>query len=298
MIDSKKATLGRLAILATTLIWGTSFVILKSTLESVSTMYVLAIRFLGASVLMLLIGCRELKKLDKGYFIGGIGMGVFLFIAYMFQTYGLTYTTPGKNAFLTSTYCIITPFLYWLIMRRKPDRYNVIAAVICIVGMALISLEGDMSIGLGDGLTIICGLFFALHIIVTDHSVAGRSVVLLTMLQFATAGILSLCGALLFESAPTNVPVSAWLSILYLCIMCTAVCYILQTFGQKYTPASQSAVILTLESVFGAVISIAVGEENVTLKLIVGFVLTFFAVILSETKLGFLKLGRKGDINE
>jgi len=272
-----------------TFIWGTSFVILKNTLESISTLYILAVRFTGAAVIMAAVGAREWKTADRKYLVGGALMGVCMFLAYVFQTYGLVYTTPGKNAFLTTTYCVIVPFLYWALRGRRPDKYNVVAAALCVIGVGLISLDAGMSVNIGDVLTVICGLFYALHIIVSANYVRGRSVLLLTAVQFAAAAVLSWISALIFAPAPSGAPASAWLSVAYLCVMCTAVCFGLQAFGQKYTPPSQTAVIMTLESVFGAAISILFFNEQLTLKLFFGFLAVFIAVLISETKLSFLR---------
>ena len=291
--DKKKKRLAFAALIAMTFIWGTSFVILKNTLESISTLYILAVRFTGAALIMAVFGAREWRKADRKYLIGGALMGACMFVAYVFQTYGLVYTTPGKNAFLTTTYCVIVPFLYWLIRGKKPDGWNIAAAVLCVIGVGLISLDAKLSVNKGDILTVICGLFYALHIIVSAAYVRGRSVILLTAVQFGTAAVLSWISAVMFAPAPSGAPASAWLSVAYLCIMCTAVCFGLQAFGQKYSPPSQTAVIMTLESVFGAAISVMFFNEMLTLKIFLGFAAMFIAVLISETKLSFLRRGRQ-----
>ena len=291
--DKKKKRLAFAALIAMTFIWGTSFVILKNTLESISTLYILAVRFTGAALIMAVFGAREWRKADRKYLIGGALMGACMFVAYVFQTYGLVYTTPGKNAFLTTTYCVIVPFLYWLIRGKKPDGWNIAAAVLCVIGVGLISLDAKLSVNKGDILTVICGLFYALHIIVSAAYVRGRSVILLTAVQFGTAAVLSWISAVMFAPAPSGAPASAWLSVAYLCIMCTAVCFGLQAFGQKYSPPSQTAVIMTLESVFGAAISVMFFNEKLTLKIFLGFAAMFIAVLISETKLSFLRRGRQ-----
>lgn len=288
-MKDNKALIGRSALIATTLIWGTSFVVFKSALEDITPLWVLAIRFGGAALIMLLAAIPKLKELDKNYVIGGAVMGLCLAAAYTLQTYGLVYTTPGKNAFLTATYCILVPFLCWLMFKKKPDRYNVSAAVICLVGMGFVCLNDDLSVNLGDMLTVSCGLFFGLHIIATSHYVECRNVLLLTMLQFAVAGALCLVFAMLFEPRPANIPGSSWVSIAYLTVVCTGVCFFLQTVGQKYTPPSAVAVIMTLESVFGTALSIIMGQENITVKIAFGFCLIFVAIFISETKLEFLR---------
>lgn len=291
--NKKNAAIGRLALLGTTLVWGTSFVVLKSTLDSISTLYILAFRFTGAALLMALLGIRELKNLDRGYLKGGALMGVFLFIAYVFQTYGLVYTTPGKNAFLTATYCVIVPFLAWAMHKKRPDSVNVLAALMAIVGIGLVSLNEDLSIGFGEGLTTCSGLFFALHIVVTAKESQGRSPAVLTMVQFTVAGVLAWTFALITEPFPTSVPANAWTGLVYLCVMCTAVAFLLQTIGQKYTPPSTVAIMLTLESVFGTIFSVVIYGEQLNLQLIAGFAIIFTAILISETKLEFLRRGKK-----
>lgn len=289
MLKEKKSLIGRSALIATTLIWGTSFVVLKSALDDITPLWVLAIRFGGAALIMLLASLPKLKKLDRQYIKGGIVMGVCLAAAYTVQTYGLVYTTPGKNAFLTATYCILVPFLYWILSGKKPDRFNIGAAVICLVGMGFVCLNEDLSVNIGDALTVCCGLFYGLHIIATARSVEGRDPLLLTMLQFAVAAVLCFVCALLFEPRPGHIPGSSWAGIAYLTVMCTGVCFFLQTVGQKYTPPSAAAVIMTLESVFGTALSIIMGQEDMTFKIGLGFCLIFIAVLISETKLEFLK---------
>ena len=289
---NNKANLGRTRLILTTLIWGSSFVILKSALDSITPLWVLAIRFSGAAILMLIACLPRLKKLDKRYVTGGCLMGLCLAAAYIVQTYGLVYTTPGKNAFLTTTYCILVPFLYWAISGKRPDKYNIIAAVVCLVGVGFVCLGNDLSINVGDMLTILCGLFYGLHIIVTSRTAENRDPVLITMLQFATAAVVCFIGAVLFEPAPHDIGSGTWLSIAYMTFICTGLCYILQTVGQKYTPPSQTAVILTLESVFGSAISVILGVESLTFNIALGFFLIFIAIITSETKLDFLNKKR------
>lgn len=289
---NNKANLGRTCLILTTLIWGSSFVILKSALDSITPLWVLAIRFSGAAILMLIACLPRLKKLDKRYVTGGCLMGLCLAAAYIVQTYGLVYTTPGKNAFLTTTYCILVPFLYWVISGKRPDKYNIIAAVVCLVGVGFVCLGNDLSINVGDMLTILCGLFYGLHIIVTSRTAENRDPVLITMLQFATAAVVCFIGAVLFEPAPHDIGSGTWLSIAYMTFICTGLCYILQTVGQKYTPPSQTAVILTLESVFGSAISVILGVESLTFNIALGFFLIFIAIITSETKLDFLNKKR------
>ncbi|MDR1132433.1 MAG: DMT family transporter [Oscillospiraceae bacterium] len=290
-LDSKKkfAVLGRLSLVVTTLIWGTSFVVLKNTLALVPTLYIMAIRFSGAAALLALVFVRELRKTDRRYIINGIVLGILLFLGYTVQTYGLYYTTPSKNAFLTASYCVLVPFVIWAFYKKRPDRYHLISAAICLAGVGFVSLKGGWTVEFGDILTLCCGVFYAVHIVLTAKYVQGRSVPLLTMIQFATAGILAWAFALLTGPLPALGAGNIVWSLAYLSVMCTGLCFLCQTFGQKHTPAAAAAIILSLESVFGSAFSVLFGQETLTGRLYAGFALIFAAVLISETKLSFLK---------
>lgn len=283
---------GRGALLLATMIWGVAFVLMDFTLGSVTTFYILAFRFVGAALIMLLVSIRFLKVIDRNYLIGGGVMGVALFLAYTAQTYGLMYTTPGKNAFLTASYCIMVPFLYWFTSRIRPDRYNISAAFVGLAGVGLISVNRDFSVNIGDALTLVCAFFYAVHIVVSNQVLRGRNILLLCLVQFAVAGVLASAGAVIFEPFPQQVPASTIVLLVFLAVVATALCLLLQIYGQKHTPPSQASIIMTFEAVFGVLSSLIAGLELLSAKLIIGFLLTFAAVIISETKLDFLKRRR------
>ena len=287
MNDKKLRNLGRLGLFSAAFFWGVAFVVMKNLLTNIPTLYILTARFCGSALILLPVCAGKLKKIDKKYLIGGSLMGITLMLAYAFQTYGLNLTTPGKNAFLTCVYCVIVPFLFWGFTKNKPDKFNVAAAVICIVGIGFISLDNNLSIASGDFLTIICGFFFALNIVVTARAVPDRDPVVLVMIQFASAGVVSIICAAIVEPFPKTIAAADIWGLIFLTVVCTAGCLFLQVFGQKYTPPSETAVIISMESPFGALASVLLYGEILTFKLIVGFILTFAAVIISETKLKF-----------
>ena len=281
----------KLALLLATLIWGSSFIIMKDALDDITTYYLLAIRFTGAFVLLGIVFWKKWKHINKEVIIAGLIMGTALIAAYAFQTFGLMDTTPGKNAFLTAGYCILVPFLFWGIAGTRPDKFNVIAAVMCIVGIGLVALDDNLSVGRGDLLTLVCCVFYALHIVVSAKFTRTMDVMLLTIGQFFFAAMWSWVLAFLFEPplAVAEMSTEIWMVLGYLCVFATAGALGLQTFGLKYTSPSAGALILSLESVFGVIFSIMVGAEEVTARLLIGFAVIFFAIVVSETKLEFLQ---------
>ena len=145
-----------------TVIWGGGFVASDMALDSLSPFQIMTIRFLLASVLMGGISIRNLKGIKKEEVTAGVFMGAALFIGFSLQIIGLQYTTPSKNAFLTATNVVIVPFIAFLICRKKVGFRGIIGAVLAIVGVGLLSLDKDLSLGLGDGLTrYMCQWVFA-----------------------------------------------------------------------------------------------------------------------------------------
>ena len=281
--------LARPLIVLATIIWGSTFFILKDTLNDVSVYFMLAFRFTIAAVVLAVVFWKKWRIIDKSYFLGGGVMGTLLFLGYAVQNYGLMGTTPGKNAFFTAVYCVIVPFLYWFIDRTRPDRFNVLAAVLCLAGIGFVSWDGGFALAAGDVLTLISGLLFACHIVSVAHFAKGRDIFLLTTLQFAGVAIWSWICAICTGGLPTGgLPGKAWLVLLYLAVAATTLALLFQNVGQKYTNPSAAAVLLALEAPFGVLFSVLFAQERPTAPMVFGFVLIFVSIICSETKFSFL----------
>jgi drug/metabolite transporter (DMT)-like permease len=285
--DKTGSFLPKAALLAATIIWGSSFFIMKETVESIQPTLLLAIRFSVAFVIMAVVFAKRLKKLDRGHLIAGCSAGVFLFLAYTLQTYGLKGTTPGKNAFLTAVYCVIVPFLYWPIEKKRPGADNILSALLCITGIGLIAVDFSegFSVGYGDILTLAGGLMYAFHMIVLSKGSAGRDPFIITTVQFGSVALLCFISTLVLDGAPRlpQLGVGEITSLAYLAVMCTCVALLMQSWGQKYTHPSSASIILSLESVFGALFSAVFYHEKPSAQVICGFITVFASVLLSET---------------
>lgn len=278
-----KGLWGRAALLGTALIWGSSFFIFKSTLNSIGALWLLTIRFAVATLVFIAVCWRKVIKMSRRSFMGAVYMGLCMTAAYLFQTYGLVYTTAGKNAFLTASYCMIVPFLLWWFYKKKPGANKFAASVLCLAGIGFVSLDhGFGGMNIGDGLTLICGFFYALQIVMTEEYVKDCDALPLSTVQFAVSGLVCLVLALLFEPAPEALPREAYFSIVYLGVVATAIAWFLQAWGMKYTPSSTATVLMTLESVFGVVFSAIFAHEELTAAALFGFVLIFAAELLNE----------------
>ena len=280
-------------IILATIIWGSSFVVMKNSVDVLPTFWLLAIRFSASAIVLAIVFLPRWKVCDKQYLIGGTVMGFCLFLAYTFQTYGLERTTPGKNAFFTAIYCVIVPFLYWFIAKRRPDKFNVLAAFLCIGGIALVSVTGSnaSAFNFGDVLTLIGGFFFACHIVAVSKYSEGRDIFILTTLQFASFALFSWLGVLFTRTtvSPEVFDSSMVLGLAYLVIFSSCGALLFQNIGQKYTAPATAAVLLSLEAPFGVLFSILLTDERPTALMFLGFALIFLAVVCSETKFSFLR---------
>ncbi len=278
----------KLLIVAATIIWGLSFVFMKDAVDVLPPAWLIGVRFMATGLILAVVFRKRFAAaLTKTYLMRGTIIGVLVFLAFWTQTIGLAYTTPGKNAFLTGTYCVLVPFAWWLFARRKPTRYNIIAAILCIVGIGFVSLQesaGDLTLGFGDAMTLVCSVFFALHIVYVSKFTDDCDALALTVYQFLVGGA---CGILLGACTETLPSVSAltpdflW-NMVYLVVFASCMALVFQNVGLAHVDPAPASLLLSLESVFGVVFSVLLYGEVLTFKLICGFALIFGAILISE----------------
>ena len=198
MLLKKNNLYADLSLLLVAIIWGSGFVASKNALNSMPPNYINAIRFALPFILLCIVFWKKVKIINKKDLRAGGIIGVFLFMAFAAQTIGLQYTTASKQAFLTGTNVVIVPFLYWAIKNKKPDRYNLVATFLCLIGIGFLTLQENLSINLGDGLTLICALFFACHIVSIGVFAENHDPIILTIIQFGVAALFSTICALFF----------------------------------------------------------------------------------------------------
>lgn len=265
-----------------TIIWGGGFVASDMALDSFLPFQIMTIRFFLATLLMGIASIRELKKFRKEELRAGVLMGCALFIGFAFQIIGLQYTTPSKNAFLTATNVVIVPFISFVIYRKRVSLNGIIGALLAIVGVGILSLEKDFSVGIGDGLTLVCAVGFAFQIFLTSEYVIKYRAAVLNFVQMLTAFVLSFfC---MIVSGQTNFIITnrGISSIIYLGVVSTTITYLIQTACQKYVDETKAAIILSMESVFGTFFSVLILSEEITMRMVIGCILILTAVTISN----------------
>ncbi len=278
----------KILLVAATMIWGFSFVVMKEVASVMPAPWLLGVRFLSAGIILFLILRKRVRKhFSKKALAAGAVLAVFDFSAFMAQTVGLIYTTPGINAFLTATYCVIVPFAWWVVARKHPSLCNVGAACIAVVGIWLVSVNTaseTLAIGLGEALTLLSAVLFAVHIVFVSRFTETLDALTLTVFQFIFEGLFGCAlGAL---SAPFPAEALATPAIAaqmaFLVLFATIVAFGIQNVSLAYVPPSQAALFLSLESVFGVLFSILLYGEVMTGRLFAGFALIFAGILVNE----------------
>ena len=269
-------------------IWGFGTVVIKDAVDVIPPTWLVGLRFLSAGVLLsAVLAPKILRKLDASHLKAGAVLGVFVALTYLFNTTGLAYTTASNSSFLTATYCVMVPFLAWWLMRNRPSRFNVVAGVLCLVGIALVALPsaGGFTIGLGDGLTLVSALFCGVHITLISKFSPGRDMLVLTAVQFLVAGVIACAWAALTQEPPRPALLlggDMLGSLAYLVVCATCMTLALQNVGLAHVDPAPASLLLSTEAVFGVVFSVAFLGETLTAPMLAGFALIFAAVLVSE----------------
>lgn len=281
---TKREILADSLLLLTALIWGCAFAVVKNALDSFPPGAIIAMRYLIAAAITGILFRRHLKKLTRGDVARGALVGLLLFGAYIVQTTGLQYTTAGKNAFLTTVYVLLVPFGCALLFHQKLQKSNLIAAVMMLVGIGLLSLDGQGGgLNPGDILTLICGFLFAGHIIAVEQCQKKTNTYALIVLQFAFCALYAGLYNRIFERGmPLAFTPGSIGGLLYIAVFSTTIGMSLQNIGQSMAPASHAVILLSLESVFGVLFSCLMLGEKVTLQMGIGFAIIFAALLVSE----------------
>ncbi|WP_433595739.1 DMT family transporter [Lysinibacillus xylanilyticus] len=271
-------------LLVTAIVWGSGFVITAIALEYLTAYQVMAGRFLLASIILTVLFGYKLKKASKSVIWKGILLGSILYIAFALQTVGLQYTTPSKNAFLTAVNVIIVPLIAFAVYKRRIDGYEIIGSIIAIVGIGFLSLQGSLTMNIGDALSLACAVAFAFDIFCTNLFVQKEDAIALTIIQFITASVIGVLVVVGQGDIPTTFEKEAIYSIIYLAIFSTTLAYLFQNIANQYTSATKAAIILSTESFFGMVLSVIFLHEVLTSRMVVGAILILLAILIAEVK--------------
>lgn len=282
MIPKRSMLLADTALLGVALFWGVGYVAVKAALESFTPLWLLVFRFIPSFLFLSLIFRRRMAALTLPAAKSGLLAGCILAMSFLASTTGLVFTTAGKQAFITTAYVVLVPLLLWGATRRFPGGGAFFSALLCFAGMSFLTLQGDFSIGLGDGLSLLSAFFLALHMLVVERSVRDHDPVPLAVIQIGVVGFAALFLAPFLEKFPVQVSPAAWAALAYNIFLGTVFALVTQNVAQRHTTSTHTALILSLEGVFGAAAGAMVLGEIFTGRMIAGCPLIFISILVTE----------------
>lgn len=286
-----------LILLLTATIWGVAFVAQSVGMEYIGPFTFNAIRcVLGGLVLIPVIlvlkkkketGAENQEKEDKKtLWAGGIACGVILCIASNLQQFGIMEASVGKSGFFTALYIMMIPVI-GIFIGKRPGIKLWFCVALAVVGMYLLCMkDGSFTIERADIMLLLCALAFSFHILVVDYFSPKVDGVKMSCIQFFVCGVLSAVGMLFTETPDISNIQAAWLPLLYAGLLSCGVGYTLQIVGQKGINPVIASLIMSLESVISALAGWVILGQVLSPKEILGCVLMFVAIIITQIPIG------------
>jgi drug/metabolite transporter (DMT)-like permease len=279
------------ALVVNTIIWGSTFVLVKEALRDVSPVLFLALRFTLAAIVLLVLfrsSWRHPRRNPRNpgrWLAGGALAGTFLFSGYAFQTIGLQFTTAPKSAFLTGLTAVMTPLLAAVVYRKKPRALEVGGVLLATCGMAFMTLPGaTLAMNRGDLLTICCAGCYAAHILTLNRYSATASFELLSISQIGVSALLAWSLFRGMETPYIRWTAGVWAAIVITGVFATAMAFTFQAWAQRYTTSTRTALIFMLEPVFAWITSYLLTGETLSARAAAGAVLILAGILLVELK--------------
>lgn len=286
-VSSRPVNVARRAdiqMLLATVIWGSSYLFMKSGLESMQELNLVAFRFTIAFIAAVVIFHRRLFRMDLRTLGAGAVMGTALFAAFVFITYGVQRTTTSQAGFLISLAVIFVPILTTIIHRRMPDTRLMLSIIVAVTGLGLLTLQHELSLHTGDILCIVAALIYAIYIMIAGKFTPKHDPLTLGTVQLGVAAIWGIVATFLFESPRLPDSPESWAAILGLGVLCSGIGYILQTLAQRHASPTRTSLIFSLEPLFAAAFAFSFQGETLTLQGYTGAALMLVGVLITEIK--------------
>ena len=271
-----------IALVAVTAIWGSTFIVVQDAVTQMPVMDFLGIRFTFAAIVMFALRPNCLKGMTRSRLIRSVVLGILLGLGFITQTYGLLHTSAAISGFITGMFVVLTPVVSWVILKRKTGKSIWGAVAIATIGLGLLSLRG-WSMGIGELLTLLCALFFALHIIGLGEWSARRDIYGLAGVQITVVAVISMAAARIDGiTLPPNATV--WGAVILTAVFATAIGFLVQTWAQSLIRPTRVAITMTMEPVFAGFFAVVIGGDHLTLRIIIGATCVLIAMIITGLK--------------
>ena len=271
-----------------TFCWGVSYFLMDICLGEIDPFTLNAFRFIIAFIIAAILSGKKLFNVSKETLLYASLVGFLMVFVYIGATFGVKYTTISNSGFMCSLTVIFTPIMEWIVFKKKPSKKFSLVLLICITGIALLTLGKDFSLNMehikGDLLCVMCAFSYAVLLIFTEIGVKNEKVnpYQMGVFQIGITGVLNLILAFIIETPHFPETMEVWGAVAFLAVFCTGVAYVMQPIAMQYTSSGHVGVIIALEPVFSAIVAFMFAGEVLFAKQYLGGALMLFSIILME----------------
>ncbi len=272
------------ALLLVAIAWGLTFYPVQQAVEETPVYVFLFWRFLCATFLMGILAWKNWRYIDAKSVRGGVFLGLFLFLGFAFQTFGLTYAYSSTVAFITGLNVVIVPFIVFIFFKKRATMYSSIGAMLAAIGLYMLSAKGEIGAGLGEFYALVCAFMFALQISFTAYYVKKCNIYVLVLVQFATVTLLSLLGAIALDKVimPKSFDGIFLEAIIITAVFATVFAFFVQTAMQRFTTPAKTAIIFTMEPVSAGIVGYFWAGEALNTAQLLGAGLILSGILIAE----------------
>jgi drug/metabolite transporter (DMT)-like permease len=284
-----RAVASALALILVALLWGTSYAVVKDIIATVPPFTLMLCRFGLSTLLLAAFHGPRLKRVSLRHLRNSAWIGLFLVLEYVCQILGIRFTTAINQSFLVGVCVIFVPLLAWLLSGSRPDGFALGGALLALLGIGLLTLNGSLAMNKGDLLSLLASIFVACHMVAIEKLGRDGDPIASTLVQFAvtTLAFLVLTGS--FESFTFTLAARHWRALAYLAAVSTVIAFTLQNVAQKHLSSTSTALILSLEPAFGGIFAVLYLHERPTLKMAAGCLVILVGIVTEETRWRFLR---------
>lgn len=263
-----------LALRSSSLLFG------KIAMRTMGPFLTIGLRFTIAFVLIALLFRKSLTKVDLKTLWHCALIGIFFFLAMVFELYGLQTTPSSVTAFLEGSVVVLVPAITCILQRKFPDRYTVVSAIIAMIGVGFLTLKGD-HIGFTTGELLVLGgtVWYSLSVLVTDKAAKNDDLMAVAIYQLLFIAIFAYIGAFIFEEIRLPQSSTEWGAVLALAIICSGVGFTIQPFGQKYTTPERAGILAVFNPLTAAVLGVIFLSERMTGSMLIGSALILISIL-------------------
>ena len=281
MSQQRKADL---LLLMVTAFWGASYYLSDLCLETLMPLALTAWRFISGGLLLAVVFCKHLRHISRATLKYAFFIGLALTGTYIFYGYGLRLTSISNSAFICALPVVFTPLLGWLLYRKPLGKRLSLCLILCVIGLAMLTLQDDLHIAVGDLICMGTPLCYAIDLLLTERAVQRDDVdpIALSVVELGVVAVLATILSLLLEKPSLPHGLVTWGSVLFLDFACTGIAFVIQSVEQQHTAANHVGLIFTMEPVFATIVAFFLAHERLTLRGYIGAAIMLGSLLLME----------------